>query len=155
MFNGRLDDKGRVKVSAQMQRFLESLPEKKFFVTSLDRRTAAIYPIASWRATEQFFENFTENPQLAEDVHFTATTLGSEVEMDGQGRILFNSDLRRVVKLEGNELHLYWYLGHVEVLTDEIYKEREQSAVESAINAASATVKTPTALRVLRKAGLK
>jgi DNA-binding transcriptional regulator/RsmH inhibitor MraZ len=145
MFNGRLDDKGRVKVAAALQKYLESLPEKKFFVTSLDRRTAAIYPIATWRAIEEFFDNYRENPQMAEDTFFTATQLGSEVEMDGQGRILFNSDLRRVVRLEGNELHLYWYRGHVEVLTDEIYREREQSA----------TVNAATAVGVLRKAGLK
>lgn len=144
MFNGRLDDKGRVRVAAQMKEYLDNLPEKKFFVTSLNRRTAAIYPIATWRATEEFFDNYSENPQFAEDVFFTATKLGSEVEMDGQGRILFNSELRKEVKLDG-ELHLYWFKGHVEVLTDEVFRERDQSA---AVNA-------DTALTVLRKAGLK
>ena len=145
MYPGRLDDKGRLKVPAALQKYFESLPEKKLFVTSLDRRTAAIYPIAAWRATEEFFDNYHENPQAAEATFFTANQLGSEVEMDGQGRILFNSDLRRVVKLENTELHLYSYRGHIEVLTDQIFSEREQNA----------TVNASSSIDVLRKAGLR
>src|ERR1700760_1567751 len=142
MYPGRLDEKGRLKVPAALQRYFESLPEKKLFVTSLDRRTAAIYPIAAWRATEEFFDNYHDDPQAAEAIFFIANQLGSEVEMDAAGRILFNSDLRKVVKLEG-ELHMYSYRGHIEVLTEELYKEREQGS----------TVNAVTALNTLRKAG--
>lgn len=145
MYPGRLDDKGRIKIATALQKYLESLADKKFFVTSLDRRTAAIYPIATWRATEEFFDNYTEDPDAAENIYFTATRLGSEVEMDAQGRMLFNSELRRVVKLEGTELHLYWYRGHVEVLPDDVFNERELNAAANAV----------PALRTLRKAGLK
>jgi len=145
MYPGRLDDKGRLKVPSALQRYFESLPEKKLFVTSLDRRTAAIYPIAAWRATEEFFEKYCEDPDAAEAISFIANQLGSEVEMDGQGRILFNSDLRRVVGLEGTELHLYSYRGHIEVLTDAIFQEREQKANVNAV----------PALTVLKKAGLR
>jgi MraZ protein len=144
MYPGRLDEKGRLKVPAALQRYFESLPEKKLFVTSLDRRTAAIYPIGAWRATEQFFDNYHDDPQAAEDISFIANRFGSEVEMDAAGRILFNSDLRKVVKLEG-ELHMYSYRGHIEVLTEEIYNERELGS----------TVNAVTALNTLRKAGLR
>jgi len=144
MYPGRLDEKGRLKVPAALQRYFESLPEKKLFVTSLDRRTAAIYPIAAWRASEQFFDNYHDDPEAAEAIFFIANQLGSEVEMDAAGRILFNSDLRKVVKLEG-ELHMYSYRGHIEVLTEELYKEREQGS----------TVNAVTALNTLRKAGLR
>ena len=145
MYPGRLDEKGRLKVPAALQRYFESLPEKKLFVTSMDRRTAAIYPISAWRATEEFFDNYHADPDAAEAVAFTANLLGSEVEMDGQGRILFNSDLRRVVKLEGTELHLYASRGHIEVLTDALFQERDQNA----------TVNVVSALGTLRKAGLR
>ena len=145
MYPGRLDDKGRLKVPTALQKYFESLPEKKLFVTSLDRRTAAIYPIAVWRTIEEFFDNYHENPQAAETTSFNANQLGSEVEMDSQGRILFNSDLRRIVKLENTELHLYSYWGHFEVLTDAICQEKEQNA----------TVNAPSALETLRKAGLR
>ena len=144
MYPGRLDEKGRLRVPAALQRYFESLPEKKLFVTSLDRRTAAIYPIAVWRATEQFFDNYHDNPKAAQKVFFTANRLGSEVEMDAAGRILFNSDLRQVVKLDGG-LHMYSYRGHIEVLTEEIFNERELGSTEDA----------ETALEILQKAGLR
>jgi MraZ protein len=145
MYPGRLDDKGRLKVPTAFQKYFESLPEKKLFVTSLDRRTAAIYPIAVWRTIEEFFDNYHEDPVAAETTFFIANQLGSEVEMDSQGRILFNSDLRRVVKLENVELHLYSFRGHIEVLTDPIFQEREQNANVNA---------TPSVI-TLRKAGLR
>ncbi len=135
MYPGRLDDKGRLKLPAVLQKYFDSLPEKKVFVTSLDRRTAAIYPIAAWRATEQFFDNYHKNPKAAKAVFFTATKLGSEVEPDSQGRVLFNSDLRKVLKLEGTELHMYAYRGHVEVMTDEIYLEQDKVSEETAVSA--------------------
>jgi DNA-binding transcriptional regulator/RsmH inhibitor MraZ len=115
------------------------------FVTSLDRRTAAIYPIAVWRTIEEFFDSYHEDPKAAEATSFNANQLGSEVEMDAQGRILFNSDLRRVVKLENTELHLYSYRGHIEVLTDAIFQEREMIA----------TVNAVSSVEVLKKAGLR
>jgi DNA-binding transcriptional regulator/RsmH inhibitor MraZ len=145
MYDGRLDDKGRLRLPGVLQKYFESLPEKKLFVTSLDRRTAAIYPIAVWRATEEFFDNYHEDPDAAETVFFNANQLGQEVEMDGQGRILFNTELRRVVKLENTELHFYAYRGHIEVLPDDMFKEREQNA----------TVKAVSAVGILKKAGLR
>lgn len=145
MYNGRLDDKGRIKIPATFQKYFESLPEKKLFVTSLDRRTAAIYPIATWRAMEMILDNFSEDPDAAEDTAFNANFLGAEVEMDGQGRILFNSELRRVAKLEGAELHLYWYRGHLEVMPDEMFRQKDNRASANAV----------PSLGVMRKAGLK
>jgi len=145
MYPGRLDDKGRLKLPAVYQKYFESLPEKKLFVTSLDRRTDVIYPIATWRKSEEFFDNYHENPQAAKVLFFTAIKLGSEVEPDGQARVLFNSDLRRVLNLEGTELHLYAYRGHIEVMTDAIYQEQE---LISQVDAASA-------LDTLLKAGLR
>ena len=145
MYPGRLDEKGRLKVPAALQKYFESLPEKKLFVTSLDKRTAAIYPIAVWRTIEEFFDNHHEDPEAAETVSFTANHLGSEVEMDGQGRILFNTELRRIVELEGTELHLYSYRGHIEVLNDKLFQERAQRADANA----------SSALTSLRKAGMR
>ena len=128
MYPGRLDDKGRLKLAAPFQRYYENLAEKTLFVTSLDRRTAALYTIDAWRATELFLENYSDDPEAAAMTAFIANQLGSEVEMDGQGRILFNSELRRVLALEGTELHLYKYRNHVEVVPHAIYQDFDQRA---------------------------
>jgi transcriptional regulator MraZ len=145
MFDCRLDDKGRLKLPAEFQHFLSAMPEKNLFVTSLDRRIAQIYPIAAWRENEKFFENYRENPQVAQDVAFNANDLGADAEMDSQGRVLFNTALRSQLDLEGQPLHLYAYRGHVRVLTHATYEERRQRAAKAA----------PENLDVLERAGLK
>lgn len=131
MYPGRLDEKGRLKVPTLFQRYYEALEEKTLFVTSLDRRTAAVYTMAAWRATELFLEN-ADDQESARIAAFNASDLGSEVEMDGQGRILFNSELRRVLNLEGTELHISRTRNHVDVLAHEEYeKQRIKATVEA------------------------
>jgi MraZ protein len=133
MYPGRLDDKGRLKVPAPFQRFYDSILEKTLFVTSLDGRIARIYTLESWRATEALLDD-CDDP-AASVISFTANKFGSEVQMDVQGRILFNSDLRRDLKLEDTELHLYKYRNHIEVVPDAIYQELNQRSTAEAASA--------------------
>ena len=50
--SGRVDEKGRLKLPAALVQYLESIGERKLFVTTLNIATALIYPISSWRETE-------------------------------------------------------------------------------------------------------
>src|SRR5437879_2093821 len=145
MYPARLDEKGRVKVPAAFQQDFGNLAERKLFVTSLDRRIAQIYPMSVWRQNEKFFEEFREEPDVAEKVAFNAADLGSETEMDGQGRILFSPELRRELGLENSAVRLHAYKGRIEVLSETIYEARKQAASQTA----SEDVKR------LEKAGLK
>ncbi len=144
-FSGKLDDKGRLKLPAAFQQFFGGLPEKKLFLTSLDRHIAQLYPIAEWRKNEQFFDNYTEDPEAAAAIAFTANDLGADVEMDGQGRITVHTDLRRELELEGTDLHLVAYKGHVDILTDALYQKMKGPSAEE----------TGKRLLQLRKAGLR
>ena len=101
------------------------------FLTSLDRRIGQLYPIAEWRVNEKFFQNFTANPAAAKNIAFNASDLGGDVEMDNQGRITVHPDLRRELGMEGQELHLMAYKGHVQILTEERYQERKRKALEN------------------------
>ncbi len=132
MYPGRLDEKGRLKLPAQFQQFFAGLPERKLFVTSLDRRIAQIYPIGVWRENEKFFESYRDNPQATHDVAFNAADLGADVEMDSQGRVLVNTELRRELGLEDQALHLFSYRGRVQILTEALYQERRQRASRAA-----------------------
>lgn len=105
MARARIDDKGRIKLAADFVHFFESLPERKVFVTSLDRRIAEIYPISTWRAMTKFFAA-NERVPAAQRAAFTAARLGSECDVDGQGRVTINADLRRELGLDGQELHI-------------------------------------------------
>lgn len=128
MYPAKLDEKGRMKFPAVFQTYLEGLPEKTLYVTTLDRRIAQVYPIAVWREVEAFIANFSADPEVAENVSFTATELGSEAEMDSQGRIVFSPELRRELEIENKPVHLYVYNGHIDVLSDEIFQQRRQQA---------------------------
>jgi MraZ protein len=130
MYPGRLDDKGRVKLPATFQQYLAAFREKTLFVTSLDRRTAQIYPMPVWRQNEKFFADYRENPGVAKSVAFNAADLGSEVEMDGQGRVLFSPELRRELGIENAPVRLFGYRGRIEVLSEKTYAERRAQAAE-------------------------
>jgi MraZ protein len=145
MFPGRLDDKGRLKLPVAFQQYLGALPEKKLFVTSLDRRIAQIYPMTVWRENEKFFENFRENPRMAKNIAFNAADLGADAEMDSQGRVVFPPELRRELGIENQGVRLYAYKGRIEVLSEAIYQERRKQASES----------PEESVETLERAGLK
>lgn len=128
MYPGRLDEKGRVKLPTSFQQYFLALREKKLFVTSLDRRIAQIYPMEVWRQNEKFFETYRDDPRVSRNVAFNAADLGSEVEMDNQGRILFSPELRRELGIENQPVHLFAYRGRIEVLSENIYEERKKEA---------------------------
>jgi MraZ protein len=132
MYPARLDDKGRVKMPAAFQQFFAALREKKLFVTSLDRRIAQIYPMEVWRDNEKFFDTYREDPRIARNVAFNAADLGSEAEMDNQGRITFSPELRRELEIENQPVRLFAYKNRIEVLSERIYEERKREAAQTA-----------------------
>jgi MraZ protein len=132
MYPARLDDKGRAKLPTSFQQYFAALRDKKLFVTSLDRRTAQIYPMTVWRENEKFFDNYREDPRILRNVAFNAADLGAESEMDAQGRILFPPELRRELGLENQPVRLFAYRGRIEVLSEQIYEERKREAAQTA-----------------------
>jgi MraZ protein len=145
MYPSRMDDRGRVKLPAAFKEYLEKFENKRLFVTSLDRRIAQVYPIVLWKQTKKFLENFSEDPEAAENLAFNAADLGAETEMDAQARILFSPELRRELGLEDQPVHLYAFGGHIEVLNQAVYEERKRAA----------TVKPLADMARLRRAGMK
>ena len=131
MYPGRLDDRGRLKLPANFQQYFGALGEKRFFVTSLDRRIAQIYTIPAWKENEKFFAGYREDPKTARNVAFNAADLGAEADIDGQGRILFSAELRRELGIENQSVRLYAYRGRIEVLSEKIYEERKREASAS------------------------
>jgi MraZ protein len=145
MYSGRLDEKGRLKLPADFHNHFRALQEPKLFVTSLDRKTAAVYPLYKWREVEGFLENYHEQPQAALNVAFVAAELGSEAEPDAQGRILFSQELRKALALDDQPLKLWARAGHIEVLSEETFQQKQEQSKQS-----------PEAdLARLRAAGLK
>ena len=130
MYPARVDDKGRLKLPVGFQDFFRGLREKRLFVTSMDRRVALIYPISIWRENEKFFETYRDDPRKARAAAFTANELGSEAEMDSQGRILLSPELRRELGIEDQPVKIYAHKGKIEILSEKVFEERKQEAAQ-------------------------
>jgi DNA-binding transcriptional regulator/RsmH inhibitor MraZ len=144
-YSAKLDDKYRLRLPGAFVDFFRTLPENKFFLSSLDRRIGLLYPISVWRENEKFFETYDGDQDALDNVMFNANDLGSDVEMDGQGRILVNADLRKALGWEGQELNLQAVQGRVEIRTEALVQEQR---LKSSVN--------PVAdVKSLKKVGLR
>jgi transcriptional regulator MraZ len=132
MYPARVDEKGRLKLPVVFQQYFTGLPEKKLFVTSLDRRIGQIYPIAVWRENKNFLYGYRDNPKAAARIAFNAQDLGADSEMDGQGRILLPPEMRRELGIEDQSVRLFAYRGRIEILSEALYAQRKQESAASA-----------------------
>src|SRR3979411_853502 len=128
MYPARVDAKVRLKLPVGFQQFFLGLPEKKLFVTSLDRRIGQIYPIANWRETKKFLYGQTDNSQPARRIAFNAQDLGADSEMDSQGRVLLPPEMRRELGIENQSVRLFHYKSRIEILSETVYQERNVRA---------------------------
>jgi MraZ protein len=144
-YNAKLDDKGRLKLPVPFQTFLASISNKGLFVTSIDRTTAQIYPIANWRANLKLFSEQRENKKFAQVLLFNAQDLGADAEMDNQGRITVNTELRKGLDMDGQGLHVYWKGDHITLFTDAHYQKLRADAITN----------SATALEKMEEAGLQ
>ena len=126
--SGRVDEKGRLKLPTAILQFLEALGERKVFVTTLNTSTALIYPISVWRETEKMLQEPGEDADLRADVAFVANHYGEDVEVDGQGRVLMPTTLRRDLELEKDDVHLLVYKQRIEVFGSKVYAQRLEGA---------------------------
>ncbi len=122
MYVAKLDDKGRLKLPADFQQYFADLKENKFFITSLDRRIGRIYTVSVWRQNERFLAGSQGDPKKRRGAAFNAADLGGQSEIDGQGRLLVPSELRRELELEGQQVRLFVYKEHVEMLNEKVYQ---------------------------------
>lgn len=128
ILQARCDEKGRLKLPSAFVQYLAELGEKKVFITTLDERITRIYPISVWKKNEKFFSNFQADPAAKNDVWFILNDWGADSEIDGQGRVLVPTELRRHLKIEAQPVWLYHSNGRIDVLSKEVYDERKRRA---------------------------
>lgn len=132
IYPARCDEKGRLKLPVGFQEYLKGLTEKKLFVTSLDRSSASLYPISLWRAAEQrLFSADGDNAEAAENVYFTSQELGSESELDGQGRVLLSPELRRALGMENQSVRVVARDGVIQVMSEANFEALRAKAAAS------------------------
>jgi MraZ protein len=145
IFTAKCDEKGRLKLPAEFVAYLKTLEVEKVFITTVDMKIARIYPKRTWESNQNLFENAGDDAEIAEDVAFIANLYGASSEIDGNGRILVPTDLRRRLELEGQTVWLDYYNGGINAFGKKVYEERMQRA----------TVNLPDKVKTLRKKGFK
>ncbi len=128
-FPARVDEKGRLKLPSVIAEYVAALGDQKVFVTTVDGSTARIYPISAWRRNEILLEEGGDDTDLKEDVAFVAYHFGADSDVDAQGRVLMPTELRRTLHMEGEQDHLRCFKQRIEVIGDDVYKERPAKAM--------------------------
>jgi MraZ protein len=126
--SGRVDEKGRLKLPATFAQYFGAIAEQKVFITTLNTTTALIYPISVWRETEKMLQEPGEDADDRADLAFVANHYGEDVEIDGQGRVLLPTTLRRDLGLEKDDVYLLFYKQRIEVIGSKLYAARLEAA---------------------------
>ena len=102
-FDTRCDDKGRIRLPASwLHFFTHDLNDKKVFCTSLDGTVIRIYPESIWRFNLSLFEELSDQSPDVERILTLANHYGTESDLDANGRIMINSELRTELELVGD-----------------------------------------------------
>jgi MraZ protein len=128
-FSAHVDEKGRLKLPVDVQTFLGGFGDDKLFVTSIDDRTARIYPISVWRVNEKVLESLaTEDPDAADALAFVANDYGAEAKLDPQGRVTLPTDLRRALSIENQEVRLDCTQSAINIYSKAEYEARKRQS---------------------------
>lgn len=144
-FQARIDDKGRLKLPADIQKYVERLNEKSLFITTLDQNTVRLYPTAVWQENEAFFVHEMEDAEPASDLQFIANHFGADSPVDAQGRVLMPARLREKIPLEDQPVWLECQKGRINLYNQQVYEERLSRAQQGLAEK----------LRALEKRGLR
>jgi MraZ protein len=131
MFSSRVDDKGRLKLPAEIQRYLTDTGAAQVFITSFDGRTAHIYPIPVWEEAERLLESSGLHAKEGKKLWFRAQKFGGDAEIDSQGRLLMPATLRREMGVENQPVQMAFFRGHLEVYSLAEYEARDQASTEN------------------------
>lgn len=116
MFRGnhqtRVDDKFRLKVPAEFKRRVDEVYGPAFYITSLDGKSARLYPMKEWEAIEAKLVQLEPTDEEREVFQRVTSYYGQVAELDSQGRLLLPQVLRQSAGLTSdvNVLGMLTYL---------------------------------------------
>jgi len=131
MFRGnsptRVDEKGRLKIPAEFKRLVDEKYGAEFYITSLDGKSAQVYPFEEWQRIEERLSKLPNfNPTKKKFLN-RVNYYGQQVQMDGQGRVLIPALLRESADIRG-EVAVLGNLTYLEVRNMQAFQaEMEQN----------------------------
>jgi MraZ protein len=126
MFRGnhpaKVDEKGRLKLPAAFKQLLDAQHVAQFYITSVDGKSAEIWPLAEWERQENLLaESSTMDDAVAKYLNLTSY-YGQQVEMDTQSRVLLPQILRAAARLDA-EVAVMGKINHLQVHNLALFEE--------------------------------
>jgi MraZ protein len=129
MFRGnhpaKVDEKGRLKLPSAFKQLTDAQNVTQFYITSLDGKSAQIWPLPAWEEFEKKLGDNIQDEQVETYVDWTSY-YGQQVEIDNQSRITLPQLLREDAQLTA-EVAVIGKMKYVEVKNDAMVKERMAS----------------------------
>jgi len=127
MFRGStvatIDEKGRLKVPTDFRRYLEERYGAEFFVTSVTGEKALVYPLPVWEEIESKLSTLPSTDPVRQRYLERVSYFGSEVRLDGHGRLLMPLILRDRAAIAG-EVVVSAQIDHLELWNRERFERR-------------------------------
>jgi MraZ protein len=124
-----VDDKGRLKLPANIVEYLSACGITRVFITTLDFDQVRLYPLSLWKVNEQIFANAGEHAAKMEQLALVAKNFGGEAEIDKSGRVLLPEPLRKRMELEKQAVMVRVQSGRVHVVLKKKHEELLEKAV--------------------------
>jgi Uncharacterized protein conserved in bacteria len=131
MFRGnhptRVDEKGRLKLPAELKRTIdEQYGGGQFYITSRDGEVAQIYPFEEWQRIEEKLAKVSNFNPAKKKYLDRVNYYGQMVEIDGQGRLLIPQLLRESAEVKGDVL-VFGNLNYLEVRNAEAFRKHMEA----------------------------
>ena len=124
-----MDDKGRVKLPTSFKADLDAFAHSegrgtsRYYLTSLDGRSARFYPMTVWEEIETRLDKLPSASPLKKKFLEATSYFGSEVEPDAQGRFVIAPILRERARLVG-EVAILGQLDHLAIWNRADFEQR-------------------------------
>jgi MraZ protein len=123
-----IDDKGRLKLPAELLEYLAAISVTKVFITTLDFSTVRIYPLSIWKHNQNIFNTARESSAAMERLARVAKNYGGDAEIDKSGRVLLPALLRQEMGLEKQAVVVDVHNGRVNVVLKSVHDQLMQIA---------------------------
>jgi MraZ protein len=150
MFRGnhpaKVDEKGRLKLPAAFRQLVDAGSVTQFYVTSVDGKSAEIWPLPEWEKREEQLADASEMDESVRKYLSLTSYYGQQVEMDAQGRVLLPQILRSSAGLDDRDAVVIGMRTYIAV------HNRERFESDLAVNSLTAEDRGRMAAILSRKA---
>ncbi len=125
-----LDSKGRLALPSKYRESLQAEADGQVVATiALDNRCLWLYPLSQWEALERQLVSYSSLNRKASHLQRLLIGHANECQLDGQGRVLLSTPLRKYANLDKN-IVLVGVGGKFEIWDEETWDIRRNVWIE-------------------------